>query len=100
MRHLKLAIACFIGVLAATQLLQAAPTVEQYLTVMTACSLGSKLSIDNSTREKVRLMLQDGVGQGRAEQVLTTQIATLILGSGDSPLYSQYVKCMRDLLVP
>lgn len=75
-----------------------APTTEQYMNVMTVCGLGSRLSIDNSTRDKVRLMVQDGLGQGKIVQEITPGIGALIIGTQQSPLYDQFVKCMQSML--
>lgn len=75
-----------------------APTTEQYMNVMTVCGLGSRLAIDNSTRDKVRLMVQDGLGQGKVVQEITPGIGSLIVGTQQSPLYDQFVRCMQSML--
>jgi len=80
------------------EILFAAPTTQQYLNVMTICGLGSHITLDNNTKEKVQVMLEEGISQGKAVNDIAPKIADLVLAGKQPELYDKYVKCMREMM--
>ena len=76
----------------------AAATTSDLMNAMTVCGLGAKITLDNNTKEKAKLMFEDGVATGKATQDIAPRIADTVLGGQKTEFYDKYVKCLQDML--